>query len=181
MRRRASRARVPLESMKRFPVCVLSLASACSILALASCDSKQPATPVPTISADSPAAQHKAIEIRPGVWRYTTRGEITRLPGKTGLAQDMAIHHEALADFYNRDGSNPGMPTMEMDFPSIAPGVSLEGLAVGDIVVFDFDVDWKSRDFWTVTRIAKLPPGTPLKFGSGPEQPPSTDPSQPPK
>lgn len=170
------RARVPLMSMMRFPALLLLLVHIFPLCLLTSCGSKRPAAPVPAISADSPDAQHKAIEIRPGIWRYTTRGEITRLPGKTGLAQDMAIHHEALADFHSRDGSNTGMPTMEMDFPSIAPGVPLEGLAVGDTVVFDFDVDWKSRDIWTVTRLAKLPSGTPLNFGPPPEQGSTTTP-----
>jgi hypothetical protein len=131
---------------------------------LAACPAKQ-APGVPTIAADTPDARHKASEIRKGIWRYTTRGAIARLPANTGLAQDLAIHHEALPEFHNQDGANVGMVSMEMDFPSIAPGVSLEGLATGDIVVFDFEVDWKSRDVWTVTRLAKLPQETKLNFG----------------
>lgn len=167
--------------MERSSFRLISLWGVLSLSLLASCDSKRPPGPVPTISADAPEAQHKTIEVRPGVWRYTTRGVIARLPGTTGLTQDMAIHHEALPQFHGHDGEVAPMPEMEMDFPTIAPGVSLVGLAVGDTVVFDFEVDWKSRDFWTVTRLAKLPPGTPLKFGAGAQENPPTNPSQPPK
>jgi len=117
---------------------------------------------VASIAPGDPQAQIGAKELRPGVWRYTTRGRIERLPKATGIARDLAIHHEALTAFYNREGKDVGMGVMVMDFPSIAPGVSLEGLAVGDAVVFDFDVDWSSQDVWTVTRLKRLPNDTPL-------------------
>jgi hypothetical protein len=155
--------------------------SACVMLAaLAGCPASRTATPVPTAPADAPESQRAAKELRPGIWRYTTRGVVTRLPAATGLARDLSIHHEALTAFHTRDGRNAGMNAMEMEFPSIAPGVSLEGLKLHDLVVFDFDVDWDSRDVWTVTRLVKLPEGTPLKFDSpSPTAPPPTPSSAP--
>jgi Copper binding periplasmic protein CusF len=148
------------------------------VLVLAGCPAKQvPQRPVAQLAADAPETQSAAVEIRSGIWRYTTRGIIENLPAKRGVARDLAIHHEPLVAFYSKDGTNVGMKAMVMDFPSIAPDVSLEGLAVGDVVVFDFVVDWKSRDVWTVTRLAKLPKDTPLNFqvpapapGPGPDK-----------
>ena len=116
-----------------------------------------PPAPVEAIAVDAPEAQLAARELSPGIWRYTTRGRIERLPKAAGIERDLAIHHEALTAFYNAKGENIGMDVMVMDFPSIAPGVSLEGLAVGDVVVFDFDVDWSSQDVWTITRLKRLP------------------------
>lgn len=131
-----------------------------------------PPTPVQEIAADSPEAQRGAKELRPGIWRYTTRGRIDRMPKSTGIARDLAIHHEALTAFYNREGKNVGMQVMVMDFPSIAAGVSLDGLKVGDVVVFDFDVDWASKDVWTVTRLKRLPHDTPLDLAAPPPEAP---------
>ena len=134
----------------------------------------RPKPPVESIAPDAPEAQRGAQSLSPGIWRYTTRGRIERLPKATGVARDLAIHHEALTAFYARDGSNVGMKEMVMDFPTIAPGVSLEGLALDDVVVFDFDVAWASRDVWTVTRIKRLPKDTPLAL-----TPPSAAPESP--
>jgi len=137
---------------------------ACAGLTLVGCQRSAPPSPVEAIGADAPEAQRGAKQLSPGVWRYTTRGRIERLPRATGIERDLAIYHEALTAFYNRDGKDVGMDVMVMDFPSIAPGVSLEGLVAGDVVVFDFDVDWSSQDVWTVTRLKRLPSNTPLEL-----------------
>jgi hypothetical protein len=98
---------------------------------------------------------------------YTVRGRITMLPVPGKPTTDLAIHHEAINDFEN--ASSPrGMASMDMTFPP-APGVSLDGLAVGDIVEFDLSVWYKpgtkSVEGYRVTRIKRLPADTKLEFG----------------
>jgi len=134
--------------------------------AASGCDRAEPTKPVAiaapiaaALDADSPAAQPGAVKLPSGAWRYTIRGRIVALPKTSGVSRDLQIHHEQLAAFYDRAGKDVGMKEMVMDFPSIAPEVSLGALAAGDAVVFDLDVDWTVRDFskvYVVTRLAKL-------------------------
>jgi hypothetical protein len=104
---------------------------------------------------------------RPADKVYTVRGRITMLPVPGKPTTDLAIHHEAINDFENASGPR-GMASMDMTFPP-APGVSLDGLAVGDIVEFDLSVWYKpgtkSVEGYRVTRIKRLPAETKLEFG----------------
>jgi Cu/Ag efflux protein CusF len=93
---------------------------------------------------------------------YTVRGQIAQLPDPAKPSATLQIKHEAIDDFAGRDGSL-GMDSMTMPFP-LAPGVSLEGLAVGDIVEFVFELDWSASPTYRVTRIAELPADTALVF-----------------
>lgn len=142
-------------------------------LVVGACEKKAPALePVTTISADAPDAKPSVRELSPGVWRYTVRGRIDRLPKAKGVARDLAIHHEAMATFYSHKGENVTMKEMVMDFPAVAADVSLQGLAEGDAVVFDFDVDWSSKDVYVVTRLKRLPNDTGLNLTTAPSEVP---------
>lgn len=90
---------------------------------------------------------------------YEVRGELIRLPVGD---RPMQIRHEAIPNFRNMQGEVVGMDAMTMPFP-VAPGVSLDGLAVGDRVRFDFEVRWGGRPPYQIVRIEKLPEGTVLE------------------
>lgn len=92
---------------------------------------------------------------------YTLRGRITSLPVPGQPLTNLSIMHEALPSFVNKDGKVVGMPVMDMPF-SPAPGLSLEGLSVGDPVEFTFEMRWHGQPRSQLTRIAKLPPDTAL-------------------
>lgn len=110
---------------------------------------REPSTPTP---------------VPPSVRTYHARGRILTLPDPARKSH-LVIHHERLPEFYSADGRNVGMNEMEMDFPWLSPSVSLVGLAPGDAVAFDFDVDWNNSErLYTVTKIAKLPPGDTLQL-----------------
>lgn len=122
------------------PACVLAIVLACA-LPLFSCtreDAPQPATPTSTRSTAT----------------YSTRGTIEALPDPSRRGSLLQIHHERIADFKSRDGAVVGMNEMVMPFP-LAPGVTTDGLAVGDRVEFEFAVDWDATPPYAVTRIRK--------------------------
>ncbi|QYU66420.1 copper-binding protein [Leptolyngbya sp. 15MV] len=98
---------------------------------------------------------------------YTVRGQIVALPDPTKPASQLQIHHEEIPNFVGAQGTVVGMKEMTMPFP-LAPGVSLEGLAVGDKVEFTFDVWLKPRMTYHLSKIGKLPPDTALNFKAGP-------------
>jgi Cu/Ag efflux protein CusF len=95
--------------------------------------------------------------------RYTVRGEIVTLPSPGAGARQIAVRHEAIPDFADRDGKVVGMGAMVMPF-ELAPGVSVEGMREGDPVELVLAVDWAGPSL-RVERLAKLPAGTPLNFG----------------
>jgi len=111
--------------------------------------------PVPGCSRRQPAAA-----VAPPDHVYTVRGRITGLPKKDNPLSELTIWHEAVPNFVRQDGTL-GMDSMEMPFTP-APGVALEGLAVGDPVEFTFEVRWKGRPGSQLTRVRKLPEGTVL-------------------
>ena len=100
------------------------------------------------------------------------RGRVTALPGGGPASMPLSIKHEAIPEFIgsdglvyvNRDGT-PGMKAMDMPFPEMADGVSLESLAVGEPVAFEFAVAWDgtSPRYW-VTSIEPLPAETELEL-----------------
>lgn len=94
---------------------------------------------------------------------YTTRGRIVSLPEPGNPASEFRVHHEAIDDFRHADDSPAPMKSMTMPYP-LGPGVSLEDLAVGDVVEFTFDVQWEPSPGMGVTAIKKLPAETELLF-----------------
>ncbi|MEZ6234331.1 MAG: copper-binding protein [Phycisphaerales bacterium] len=112
---------------------------------------------------------------------YTVRGIISELPTPDRPNLDLQIHHEAIPEFVNGAGEQVGMNAMTMPFPTLAQGVTLDGLEEGDKIRFTFGVVWEQgtagRRFphWTVTAIEELPAETELTFSSPPEPQPQPD------
>ena len=98
------------------------------------------------------------------VRQYTFRGKVVNLPGGPGADRYLRIHHEAVKDYHNKFGENVGMREMIMEFPWVAPGLSLEGLRTGDGVEFELDVDYSKTESYVVTAIRPLPAGAVLKL-----------------
>jgi hypothetical protein len=121
-----------------------------------------------TLPACSRQPQQAAAPESPPEQVYTLRGRITSLPVQGQPLTNLSIMHEALPSFVNKDGKVVGMPVMDMPF-SPAPGVSLEGLSVGDPVEFTFEMRWHGQPRSQLTRIAKLPPDTALDLPPKPE------------
>jgi len=111
---------------------------------------------------DSPEPQHQP-PAQAIVHTYSLRGRIVSLPDPSNPASELRIHHEAIDDFKNAQGQPAPMKAMTMSFPP-APGVSLDGLAVGDIVQFVFRVQWEPTYEMGTTSIRKLPADTQLSF-----------------
>jgi hypothetical protein len=100
---------------------------------------------------------------------YTVRGRVAQLPEPGNPASGFVISHQAVDDFVDRQGEVVGMDPMTMSFP-LAPQVSLAGLAVNDPIEFNLHVDWRATPPIHITRLTKLPPGTPIVFKAA--QPP---------
>ena len=131
-------------------------------------------------SSEAPAPQTAAFE-----QVYTTRGIVKGLPDPSMPGNTLSIQHEAIPEFVNGAGEMSGMRSMTMPFPSLEPGVSLEGLEVGDKIRFSFGVTWRPSESpgstrripsWTVTAIEELPADTELVFGERPAAVPAAAP-----
>lgn len=135
---------------------------ACLALALllggwvSACDRRQPQGPAgpagsgPTGTDDQP------------VYAYTVRGQVESVPEPGNPGSGFEVHHEAIDNFV-KPGGGLGMNAMTMEFPP-GPGVSLDGISVGDIVEVTFEVRLKPRIRWHATRVVRLPPDTKLEF-----------------
>ncbi len=123
MNTRRTRAGVP--AWKRAGTVVL-----CALAATAFAGCEKPPAPE-AAGAKSPSPVH----------RYTTKGRVAQLPDPAVRGSMFQVAHEAIPDFVDRDGKVTGMNAMTMPFPP-APGVSLEGLKVGDAVEITFEVRW---------------------------------------
>ena len=122
---------------------------------LASCARSNDAEPMGKIEIVAPSTPAEHV--------YTTRGRITGLPATGQLY--LRVHHENIPEFVGRDGTRIGMNEMDMEFPWIAPGLSLRSLRIGDAVSLSFEVRWKSEPLTLVTKLEKLPADTPLNLG----------------
>ncbi|MDX2017091.1 MAG: copper-binding protein [Planctomycetota bacterium] len=119
--------------------------AACSLLSLSACK-KEDAKPAPTVQAT------------PGDKAYTLRGRVAMLPVAGQPASRFEIHHEEIPGFLDRAGKAVGMKEMTMPFTKLAPGVTLEGLEVGDPVEFTFQVRWNDpAPPYFITEIKELP------------------------
>lgn len=94
--------------------------------------------------------------------KYTVRGVVKQLPIKDNPRTSLQIHHEAIPTFA-KGGKVIGMHEMTMEFP-LGPGVSLEGIKVGDKVEFDFEVVESPSTRYYVTRIVGLAAETKLNL-----------------
>ena len=100
---------------------------------------------------------------------YAMRGEIVRLP-RAG-EREIAIHHEAVPGFRDESGKVVGMEAMTMPF-TLAPDLTasaLDGLAPGDRIAFTLEMRWQDpRDIARISRLDRLPEGTPLAWDPPP-------------
>ncbi len=99
-------------------------------------------------------------------------GEIAFLPEAGDPKLYPKIRHVQIPEFKKDDGTVamtpdgiPGMKSMTMEFP-LAEGVSVEGFAVGDKVMFDFAVNWGGRVAWELTKIEKIDPATEIDYSN---------------
>jgi len=131
----------------------LALLLAClATCVLVSCREAAPATPAPEFEQE-----------------YTVRGIIRSLKDPARPNSELQIHHEEIPEFVNGAGEVSGMHAMTMPFPSVADGVSMAGIEVGDKVRFTFGVSWtpvqgttRRVPAWTITEIEELPAETEL-------------------
>lgn len=110
------------------------------LFALVACDSDEPA------------------ESTPPDGTYTVRGEV-RDVGPTSIA----IHHEAIPEFVNREGEPSGMASMSMMFHR-PESLAIDGIETGDPVELTFDVRWNGDHTLTLTAIEELPADTVLEI-----------------
>jgi Cu/Ag efflux protein CusF len=144
----------------RCAVVLFPLALAASAL-LSGCD--EPAGSGAASGAKGGAAG-KIDETQPPNETYVVRGVVRQLPVAGQPQTEFKVKHEAIDNYVNRFGEVVGMGAMTMDFPR-ANGVSLDGLAVGDVVELTFAV-WRKdgRVSYKTTAIRKLAGDTKLEF-----------------
>jgi len=94
---------------------------------------------------------------------YTIRGRIEQLPDPTVKGSMLQIHHERIEDWVNSKGDAKGMNSMIMPFPPMQ-GVSLDGLAIGDLVEFKAEFDYSRLPPQRTVSITKLAPDTVLNI-----------------
>jgi hypothetical protein len=121
------------------------LAALAVLFLLASCEQRRPAPITPPDQA------------------YTVRAVVTALPNPP--KQALLLHHEAIPQFVGADGKVIGMASMEMEFPVLAPGVSLQGIAAGDKIEFTLEMRWKSAPRYQIGSIKKLPADAAVNLG----------------
>ena len=93
---------------------------------------------------------------------YSTRGQVVEVPrDRNG---ELSVHHEAVADFRDREGKPSHMDSMSMPF-AVAPEVSLAGIAPGDKVAMTFEVRWDSLPTLRIVKLSELPESTALNLG----------------
>lgn len=93
--------------------------------------------------------------------RYATRGLVKERVG-TGADARVAIHHEPLPEFRDRDGKLAPMAAMTMVFGLGRGAQCASALAPGTKLAFEFEVRWATSPFLVITRCEILPPDTPL-------------------
>lgn len=95
-----------------------------------------------------------------GAPRYNVRGVVQVIHGESSLV----VHHEAIPDFRDRNGTIVGMAPMKMQFEA-GPGVALEGIKPGDKVAMVVTVPWPAL---RILSIKTLPEHEQLEISSAP-------------
>ena len=104
----------------------------------------------------------RQTEIAPAAGSYTVRGQVVSAAAGGG---ELTVHHEAIADFRDRQGKVSPMESMAMPF-AVAPGVSLDGVTAGDKVEMTFEVRWQEGPPLLVVALRELDGATALDLGA---------------
>jgi len=91
----------------------------------------------------------------PPVRRYHARGQVTEVSG-SGPDLTIAIHHELIQGFEDRDGKRSPMKSMVMAF-GVAPDIPRDLWSQGAKVAIDFDVRWSKHPTLFIVRAEALP------------------------
>lgn len=128
------------------------------------------AKPVETPPAPAPTPEPVAAAA-PAKPTYTVRAEVDTLPGIESSV--LRLHHERIPTFASKDGKvgtdsqgKPGMKPMTMSFAK-GPGVSYDGLKVGDKVEVVVEMNWEAAlpdERIVITKLTRLAPDTKLDF-----------------
>jgi hypothetical protein len=96
----------------------------------------------------------------PPVRRYHTRGAITHVSSERGELS-VAIHHERIDDFEDRDGKRSHMDSMQMQF-GVGSDVPQAPFVQGAKLAFDFDVRWAKQPTLLIVKAEPLDAATDL-------------------
>lgn len=99
------------------------------------------------------------------VQRYSTRGAVTHLSEERGELS-VAIHHERIERFEDRDGKPSAMASMQMLF-GVASDVPRALFQQGAKLAFDFDVRWSRQPTLLIVHAAPLSAETELVLSAG--------------
>jgi hypothetical protein len=97
----------------------------------------------------------------PGADRISARGRVTEV-----RSDGLLIFHERIDKMRSVTGKIEPMDPMAMVFTS--GSTSIAGIAAGDLVRFDFTVDYKKPPPLRLVSIEKLPPDTKLELPANP-------------
>ena len=98
----------------------------------------------------------------PPVRRYHTRGLVKEATSDHG-ALSVAIHHERIEGFEDRDGKRSAMDSMQMLFGT-ASDVPQALFQPGAKVDFEFDVRWSSQPTLLIVKATGLGPDAALEL-----------------
>ena len=144
-------------------VAMVPLCAATVVVALHRAGARQSTAPTPLGQPSAMGRIEVVSPTTPAEHTFVTKGRVEGLPARGAIY--FSIHHEEIPDFVYPDGTL-GMKEMIMEMPVFAPGVSLEGLDVGDVVEMTFEMRYRSEPQMIVVGLRKLPADTPLKLGA---------------
>ena len=84
-------------------------------------------------------------------------------------SRTLALHHEAIPSFKDREGETVGMGAMVMNFQA-APEVNLDSVKPGDPIRVTFEMRWQAGSELRATLIEKLPGDTELALEESHQQ-----------
>jgi len=101
----------------------------------------------------------------PPVRRYHTRG-VVKEASQDRSELSVAIHHERIEGFEDRDGKRSQMDSMQMLFGAAAD-VPAALFKPGAKLAFDFDVRWSRQPTLLIVQATELGPETELVLSEG--------------
>lgn len=101
----------------------------------------------------------------PPVRRYHTRGVVIEA-SQAGGELSVAIHHERIDGFEDRDGKRSTMDSMQMLFGT-ASDVPPQLFQPGAKLAFDFDVRWSRQPTLLIVKASELAADTAMELSQG--------------